>query len=269
MKVENIMLSPALAEEMLRGNVTNRHLSEKAVNRYAKDMLAGNWKANGESIKISKDGRLLDGQHRLHAVAQSGCMIPMVIVRGVEESAVDTIDIGKKRSFGDWLGIQGEKNTTTLAAGLSLLEVYKEHYRNNDFIHGHSGCGFIELEKILEANPQIRISAAKAKQLEAKRWFSPSVLCVAHYLFQQAAPHLVDDFFHGLSTGINLGEHSPILTLRNMSIRWTSYHQKPKLYEMLAYLIHAWNAYVRGKTAKNIRFNPGDPFPTPAKKATS
>lgn len=65
-KVETI--TPDIAKTMLGENVNNRRISHDNVNMFAREMRNGEWRFNGEAIKFSKDGRLLDGQHRLLAV---------------------------------------------------------------------------------------------------------------------------------------------------------------------------------------------------------
>ena len=77
-KVETI--TPDIAKTMLGENVNNRRISHDNVNMFAREMRNGEWRFNGEAIKFSKDGRLLDGQHRLLAArrafrSQSGDML--------------------------------------------------------------------------------------------------------------------------------------------------------------------------------------------------
>lgn len=65
-KVETI--TPEIAKTMLGENVNNRRISRDNVNLFAREIRNGEWRFNGEAIKFGKDGRLLDGQHRLLAV---------------------------------------------------------------------------------------------------------------------------------------------------------------------------------------------------------
>ena len=77
-KVETI--TPEIAKTMLGENVNNRRISRDNVNLFAREIRNGEWRFNGEAIKFSKDGRLLDDQHRLLAASrafrsQSGDML--------------------------------------------------------------------------------------------------------------------------------------------------------------------------------------------------
>ena len=69
MKIETVLITPAMATELLKTNSNNRPVKEKRILKYAKDMLEGNWIAEtGETIKVLLNGKLGDGQHRLMAV---------------------------------------------------------------------------------------------------------------------------------------------------------------------------------------------------------
>lgn len=269
MKAENILVTVALAEQLLQGNIENRNLNEKIVLRYAEEMNAGNWKNNGESIKIAPSGKLLDGQHRLHAILKSNRAVQMLIVRNVDESVIDTIDVGKRRSFADWLSIRGEKNTAALASAINILGNYFTYYSQDNILEGKSGKSrsFPELEKILDQHPDVRYSTTHVcANKNSSRWFTPSILVAAHYLFSRISEVSADKFFDALETGINLEQHSPLLTLRNLGIRWESYKEKPAAFERLAIIIHAWNAYTQGRKIKTLSFKSTDPFPIPNKR---
>lgn len=77
---------------MLDKNDLNRVLSHATTERYANDMRNGNWHFTGESISVFKDGSLANGQHRLKAIIRSGKPARIVVVRGVEHSAMPAFD---------------------------------------------------------------------------------------------------------------------------------------------------------------------------------
>ena len=52
-------------------NSLNREINDKRVKQYANDMTNGNWHNNFDPIKISVEGHIYDGQHRLTAIAVS------------------------------------------------------------------------------------------------------------------------------------------------------------------------------------------------------
>lgn len=105
--VKLVTITPQMAELMLEKNIANRKVNQANVNRIAADMATGNYKLNGETIKISTNGEILDGQHRLLASVKSGMSFQTYIVYNVEREAVGTIDMGKGRSVADSLNVMG------------------------------------------------------------------------------------------------------------------------------------------------------------------
>ncbi len=97
-----------MAAELLALNTKGqRTISRDAVERYAVDMSTLDWVFNGAAILISNTNELLDGQHRLSAIIESGENQVVLIVRGIDPVAMATIDAGRKRSYADSLKIRG------------------------------------------------------------------------------------------------------------------------------------------------------------------
>ena len=119
--MEKVTITPSMAEKLLEGNTNNRNVSDVQVSKYAKDMEAGNWQFNGETIKISTSGRLIDGQHRLLACIKAATPFETAYIDDLEEDVISSIDIGKKRSDGNILQIQGYKSANQVAAGARKL----------------------------------------------------------------------------------------------------------------------------------------------------
>lgn len=92
-------ISPDVAAALLERNENNfRKIDGQRVNRYSRAMKLGFWEENGEPIQIYDDGTLANGQHRLHAVIDSGVTLKnVVVVEGIKRS-VTTFDDGKNRT---------------------------------------------------------------------------------------------------------------------------------------------------------------------------
>ena len=87
-------ITPAMAQEWAGLNTRNRPVRYTKVAQFARDMTAGKWMLNGETIKIASDGTILDGQHRLYACIQAEVPFETVVIRGLPMEAQDTIDTG-------------------------------------------------------------------------------------------------------------------------------------------------------------------------------
>lgn len=104
----------------------------------AEDMKAGRWIATHQGIAIGKSGRLLDGQHRLSAVIKAGVPVEMMVTFDIDESAIDAIDRGRKRSVADCFAFSEEevwmRNKSTIAAARLLLSGRRNLYTSPEDI---------------------------------------------------------------------------------------------------------------------------------------
>jgi hypothetical protein len=98
---ETILVTPELAANWLTHNTLNREVRKARVRTYAKDMTAGRWLFNTQGITFAADGTLIDGQHRLMAVVQSGCSVTMVVWFNVPPTTRDVIDLVGPRNLAD------------------------------------------------------------------------------------------------------------------------------------------------------------------------
>lgn len=112
--VSVVSVTPETAKRWLARNDNNRRMREATVLKYARDMAAGRWQITGESIKFDTDGRLLDGQQRLAAIARSGVTIQLVVMRGIPAAAQRVMDTGRARTSSDALTMQGEANSAQI-----------------------------------------------------------------------------------------------------------------------------------------------------------
>ena len=105
MRLEKVIVTPELAGQMMSKNERNRKIRTDAVGRIANDIRNGNWVLNGESIKLDKDGYVLDGQHRLTAIILTGIPVETYVAYDVERNAAMTIDTGIRRNESDVIRI--------------------------------------------------------------------------------------------------------------------------------------------------------------------
>ncbi len=124
-------ITPEMAAEFLEANGTNRKISRNVVDRYARAMRAGRWKLSHQGIAFDIDGRLVDGQHRLTAILQSGETIESLVVHNAPRDMFDVLDNGKSRSPGDTLGILGATNRIHCASSLKVMKAYAVAQREN------------------------------------------------------------------------------------------------------------------------------------------
>jgi hypothetical protein len=79
-----IDVTSVLAQTWLEGNEFYRPCCQQYVDRLAEQMKSGRWQHHYRNISFDKNGKLLNGRHRLLAVIQSGQRIQMLVVTDVD-----------------------------------------------------------------------------------------------------------------------------------------------------------------------------------------
>lgn len=110
MKTEMKLLTPALARAMLKFNTKNRVLRHIAVKEFLGIWERGEWKATHQGIAFGKSGVLLDGQHRLHFIAQlpEGTLVPINVSTDADDDAFEAIDQQIRRTMGDIYSVSSD-----------------------------------------------------------------------------------------------------------------------------------------------------------------
>lgn len=251
------LVSPEMALEILKTNIRNRPLKKDLVIFYSRQMEDGKWKYNGETVIISDDNILLDGQHRLAAVVKSKTTQKLIIVSGIDKNTFDTIDVGKTRSSGDMLNISGVKNGNQISAIISYsikLEnnittenqgqrnipkyyILEEYYKNPDF-----------WQNIKQVSEKMYSKIRLMNQGTIGGYISFLILKKGHN------EEKVISFFNQLIFDTNV-ENSTISLLRDKYLRAATGQYKLTSRYKHAILVKTWNMYLTGRELKVLSFN--------------
>jgi len=256
-KTDEYNITPELAAEWLERNTHNRPLNLALAGIYARDMLAGNWQVNGESIKLSQSGTLLDGQHRLHAVIIAGRAIRSVVTFGLSDDTFRTIDGGRRRSMADVLSISAERSSTALAAALHTVWRYEQGWLTSTATQNGRVPSHAELLDVYQRHPGIRASLAKGSAVT--KILGGGLASGLHYLFSGKDATLADIFFDSLASGENLSAGEPVLTLRNRLVDNRANKAKVSRGFTVQMCLKAWNATRHGRSLRLIKLIDGDP----------
>lgn len=258
------LITPELAAALLEKNPSNRPVSKSTVYRYATQIKQGTFEANGESIIISSDGELLDGQHRLMAVVQAKMPIIGLIVSNVPKDVFHTIDAGKTRNAADVLAIGGHKNWATLAKVARQLICFREDLPVKATASGYAQLSAGKLLEFADANPKLAECVSAATTLysifSAVRQTEYALML---YLFSQKNQEAANSFCEKLAYGQNLTEahDSAILLVRRKFIDLGMTRRKASDEERLALLISAWNRARAGGLTKSLKWLPEHGLP--------
>ena len=247
---EIVTVTPAMAQEWLTHNEVNRNIRQHDVEKYARSMIRGRWTLTGEAIKFSRDGQLLDGQHRLTAIVRAKTAVSLMVVRGIESSAQLDMDSGAKRSASDALGFLGESSTALLAASARLAFLV-----DNDLINAErkkQGVSHGEIADYVAAHPDLRDAVLAALGLRKYIDAPPTAIVVAYYYLRQIHQTQAGEFFNGLASRANLPTGSAILALdsRLRSIRKNGTRASHRDY--LNLFFKAWNYWRKDRPAATL-----------------
>jgi hypothetical protein len=262
-KVSVKTVTPRMAQQLLDANDHNRRVRPHLVDEYARDMSAGRWDTNGETIKISDEGVLLDGQHRLAAVVKADVSVEMVVVENLPEVMQETVDTGAKRMTSDVLTLRGESNTPILAAIAKKVMIFVRT-GNKDVQVPYNKPTTIEVADAIDKYPMLREATAFAMSHRNTLPIGPSVLGFAFWACSMRDERDAAEFFDQLVTGSGLETGDPSLTLRNKLIEKRS-RTRGGLdeREVLAMVFRAWNVYRKGGKVTILRFGKHESFPIP------
>ena len=255
-KPEVMTVTPETAQEWTGLNTRNRPVRYTKVAQYARDMKAGNWMLNGETVKIAVNGTILDGQHRLYACIQAEVPFETVVIRGLPPEAQDTIDTGMARKFADQLTLRGEVNTPLLGA------ITRWALR---WLRGAKMSGATDLDPtheemfaLLEADPRIREACTWSVAVRGRfRSVTGSVWGMAWLLFHGSDHLAAEVFLEKVLTGEDCPSGHPALAFRNRIWNAREAGERLTQYEQLAYLIIAWNAFKEDRPLKLVKFPAG------------
>ena len=194
---EFIKITPTRAAELLANNGVNRRLRPQLVGSYAEDMAQGLWRATGEAIKVSRTGRLLDGQHRLNAVIEFGKPIEMLVVTGLPDDAQELMDQGAARSAADALAMHGFQYVT-LTAGVArwLLLAGEPGEHMEQALKKKSSVA--RVLKTAQENLDVATAAAQYPSLQHHVPGSPTALCYTWLWLSRTDASACDEFWQAL-----------------------------------------------------------------------
>lgn len=251
LKVETI--TPEIAMEMLKKNTGNfRTCDKNRVELYAKEMKAGRWELNGETIKFN-GSKLIDGQTRLNAIIKSGVAIKSAVAYHVEADGI-SVDKGKPRTVSQWITHEGKHKNATIMAAVARMCLFHETGKWNtqsfanvcvtpteiiDFCNKHADClqGAIKISKpcgnIVTASSLAAIVAVGSG--------------MTNPLLNETALWFCDK----IARGESLEEGEPVLALRNALARNGNKSVSLYMARMLATI--AWNKTVLGERCALLR----------------
>jgi hypothetical protein len=215
MKTEVKLITPRLAEEMLKKNTMNRSIKPIKLLDYIRQMECNLWKEEtGESIKIANDGTIIDGQHRLMAIIKSGTSLNFLLITGLEKDVFTVIDSGATRTAGDVFQIAGVNNSRNISAGIRRYLLLKT---GNTQFNGTSRISSSEALALYNARPKFWQSVYQMSDSwydKSSRIISLSDFIGFYSFFWDLSNDDAFTFMDALGNGIDLSKNNPVRLLR-------------------------------------------------------
>jgi hypothetical protein len=247
--METVMLTPALAVEMLKQNPGNRNIRQTKVDQYAADMKDGRWAFNGEPIIVSKDGKLNDGQHRCTAVVDANASIEVPIIFGIERETRTTVDQGAARGAADYLGMDGVDNSAVVASAARLIIAYRAN--EGQSLYGAKLVTHGAITEFASHDRRISASATFASRMakSGARFAAVSIFAFAHHALSAINPVDAEFFLEQVAKGENLKRTDPAFVVRDRLLAMG----RTKRDDKCEIIFRGWNAYRRKASPRQLQ----------------
>lgn len=263
-----VQVTPAMAKEWLTYNTRNRSVSRVTVLKYREDMMHGRWEFDGSPIRFSKAPRLLDGQHRLHALASlegvKDFSLQFLVILGLEDHSQMVMDQGHKRTPGQQMALKGEKNANLKASIAKHVLVFDNDLFFRDNMVQNALSTSLKEKWISENREHMAWIDSVAPRLSTVGC-TGSVVGAAFVLFRRIDERLADEYFWKLVSGEGLFSPDPALAVREYFRKQRVHNRARKTRDEFEVLFRGWNKIREGKTLKYVSATrPGqEKFPMP------
>ena len=281
-KTDYVAITPDLAEKWLERNRQNRRVRTDRVDRYAELMSGGDWLVSPDAIAFDHQGRLINGQHRLKAIVQSGETVQALVAWNLPPDAFKIADVGVKRTGGDVLRIEGFRNPEELAAVCRLVALWQQdRLKECNEYETVENSTIVEIAKTCSPELQGLVKKANENKLAGVHGseMPRSLTTFVRWAYRQAHTEEIEEFYAGLINQEGfmlrkwaetipqeaLGETdepdsytNPVKLLRS---RCRSSFENYSRSRKLGFLIKAANAYCQREPTKRLRYRQADYFP--------
>jgi hypothetical protein len=263
MHTEIRVITPEDANLILQKNTRNRPVNHSQLAIFESQLQRGEMQLTHQGIAISSTDVLLDGQHRLMAIANTGIAAQLMVTTGLPDGIFSVLDTGAKRTASDALAIDGAPHSAALAASIRLYILYHE-------APGIVWTGRVpnRLVSTTYINKKYNLdkdgwtwAASAARASTINKIVTPGPMGCLMYLACVESGYsrkYIEDFSISIKSGVDLNPGNPILAYRNKMISFgTSTPQ-----ERLADFIKLFNAHTTGQQLKMFKSQQHPPMPS-------
>lgn len=243
-------------------NTHNRHKKPSKIAEYSNDMIDGQWRLTGDTIKFTVSGAIGDGQNRLMACWKARKPFRTHVVFGIGDDVFPWLDKGKQRSIGDDFFIDGMENPNLLGRMLRWLELFRL-----DVVKDRTTFSREQLREAYKNYDTELISVAMEKGLAVQKATNTprSLAATLYYLFASKNRKLADEFFSAWATGTHAGRMAPIKKANTTFAMIKKNNPLVRIHDTMraAVWVIAWNCVVDNKkgSMSDFKWTSLDNFP--------
>lgn len=238
--VRLVTVTPAQAVEWLATQKRNRKLRTRHLGLIKRDMTRGDFAFTAAGISFDTEGNLLDGQHRLTGIAESGVSVPLFIFEGFPSATQDSMDLGAGRTAAEQMSMDGIANANITVAYLNAIA--------RGFLSYETKLSLPQVRECLIALPRLAWAVSQnTSKLEIRNAIYLGVIALALHLPKSKQAAAVG-YFHDSFTraiGIHSEEH-PAWRLRQFAFAHPGFGG-PVARKAAAYTADCIEAAVTGK----------------------
>jgi len=266
-RTELLSVGPELAQTWLDTMGPNRGLNEANVARLAMDMSKGNWHDSGDPVRFDRKGRLRDGQHRMQALVRTGKTYAFYVVHNVDDKALQIVDTGKQRSFGDALAMRegAQAVVPSLARKIAAVAKMVWHYEHGSILSSGQAVSHPELELVLRKHKGLPGAVEEVAEGSVQ---PHAVLAFVYALASEIAPRKARQWLTQVQDGESLRKGMPAYELRAILIGQRGAGAKQQLRGpfLAALIVQSFNAFNGGEQSvvlewRRTKRTSDEPFP--------
>lgn len=242
-------ITPTLASRWLEKNTVNRSLSQSLIRKYASDMGQGRWDINGETIKLSLNGELLDGQHRLRACILVDKPFKSMVAMDLPTAAIKSVDIGRSRSFSDRLALEGtEKYRKSTAAMVRALW----RYRNGILDPSHEQLAELYEKEREDVDRAVLLVNGLRGSVGGATPINVTAAGLVYILARAKNAAQAEAYVQQLIVGEYIGKEDPAFVVRTRILRAKADRQGLEMEDQVSAMIAGWNAMRKNRPLSKV-----------------
>lgn len=261
-----VHVGPDAAEQLLAlSNEQNRPLSANHVRRLGSSFVDEDYALTGDTIKFSKSGRMLDGQHRMRSCVNRKRAILTHMVFGLDEDVFDVIDQGKKRTAADILALAGVEQYALVAAAVAWVVRLQSAGTGAATMDGGAELSPRQIRR-LATGEMARITDHAAHAILISKAFKhpPSMIAAILYLIGKRKKALAEEFVQEWVNGAKIGRNEAfnVLSQRLLAVAHQSGGHINRMVRA-AFVVQTFNHWNAGEvpSPRSLSWRKGQKFP--------